>query len=285
LEAVTQKVAGSFVSTSVQRGDNHATINRKLSTLRAYWKWLVKRGHVAANPWLGQSLPKARDGDDGKKSRGYTPAEWLSLLAGDADATLAAFIRIGALTGMRIETIGQLRVRDCADGVFNIRRDKTAAGVRKVPIHSALRPFIAARCAYRPADAWLFPELTATKRGDRASAISKRFHTYRIGLNIDDKKPGARHAMTVFHSFRNTFVTLAVNAGQPWEIAQQIVDHKPQHGITGSVYFGGYDYEKRRACVEAVRLPEGVPPLVHEVPEHARSLPPTPARQGRPRLP
>jgi integrase len=285
IEAITQRAAGRFVSTAAERGADHGTINRKLSTLRAYWKWLVKRGHAEANPWLGQSLPKAQDGDEAKKSRAYKPDELLALLTGDTDATLAAFIRIGALTGMRIETIAQLRVADCAGGVFNIRRDKTAAGVRKVPIHSTLQPFVSAQCEGRAADAWLFPELTATKRGDRASAISKRFYTYRIGLGIDDTPAGQRRSLTTFHSFRNTFITAAVNAGQDWDVAQQIVGHKLQKGATSDHYFGGYVDPIKKACVEAVRLPEGIPPLVvtvaHPVPPQDRQS----RNERRPRKP
>lgn len=289
IEAITQKVAGRFVSAASERGADHGTINRKLSTLRAYWKWQVKRGHAEANPWLGQSLPKARIEDtEAKKSREYSSEEWRALMMGDADPTLAAFVRIGALTGMRIETIGQLRISDCAGGVFNIRRDKTPAGTRKVPIHSSLEAFIAAQCGCRAADAWLFPYLSETGRGSRASAVSKRFHTYRKRLGIHDKLEGKRRALTTFHSFRNTFLTLALNAGGDWDIAQQIVGHKPQHGVTGSVYFGGYYFAKLRECLEKVRLPDGIPPLVPILAPPAlgetKPLLPKPAR-GRPRKP
>lgn len=43
---------------------------------------------------------------------------------------------------MRIAEIAALKVRDCTSGVFNVRDAKSNAGVRRVPIHSALRSIV-----------------------------------------------------------------------------------------------------------------------------------------------
>jgi integrase len=178
-----------------------------------------------------------------------------ALLSSDADPVLAAFIRIAALTGMRIESIAQLRVGDCSGGHISIRRDKTDAGRRVVPMHSALAPLIAARCDGKDASSWLFPECSETTTGARSAAVGKRFATLREGLSITEKVDGARNSLVSFHSFRRWFITEAVRAGQPLAVVQQVVGHK-QQGVTMGVYFGGFDMEQLRACVEAVRLPE-----------------------------
>jgi integrase len=47
-------------------------------------------------------------------------------------------MHVAALSGMRIEEIYRLTVADCANGWFRIRHAKTRAGVRRVPVHSAL---------------------------------------------------------------------------------------------------------------------------------------------------
>ena len=54
--------------------------------------------------------------------------------------------RIALLSGMRLDEICSLRAEQIkkAEGVryFDIVKSKTAAGVRVVPIHSGLRPFL-----------------------------------------------------------------------------------------------------------------------------------------------
>lgn len=274
IESITRKVAGRFVSAAVENRGDVGTINRKLTTFRAYWDWLAKRGHAQANPWKDQSLPKKRRGGVEDRNRAFTDAEVLTLLNGDADTVLADFIRIGALSGARIESLAQLKVGDCANEVFNIRRDKTEAGARLVPIHSALQPLVDRRRKGRGDGEWLFPELSETKRGDRSSAISKRFKTYRERLQINDKPAGRRGSLVNFHSFRHWFVTAARRALQPLDVIQQVVGHKRQ-GITMGVYFEGFTLDQLRECVEAVKLPsttlQPLPPMPERIPEAAKA--------------
>jgi integrase len=252
IEAITRQTAGRFLSDAAKT-QKRQTVARKLSTLRAYWGWMVARGHLKADPWLGQTLGKSRLPDPDEAVREFTDTELAKLLAGGADAVLADFIRIGALTGARLESIARLRVRHCQDGAFDIRRDKTRAGTRKVPIHSQLVPLIAARCAGKGLDDYLFT-LRETTAGSRSASISKRFRTYRIGLGIDDVRDGRRGSLVNFHSLRHWFVTAALRAGQPDHVVQQVVGHAAE-SLARRVYFGGDTLETLRACVETVRLP------------------------------
>lgn len=251
--AISRKVAGQWIA-SVTGQIAAATINRKLSTFRAYWKWLVDRGHVEENPWDRQSIPKGRLRAENDGSRPFTDDELRRLLDGKADAVLAAFIRIGALTGARIESIAKLTVGDCAGGVFFIRSDKTTAGTRRIPIHSDLTTLITERCRGRKAGEWLFPECSQTSTGSRSAAVVKRFNTYRINLGVDDRVEGKRRSRVTFHSLRAWFLTAALRAKQPLHVVQQVIGHK-QQGVTMGVYFGGDTLDRLRECVEAVRLP------------------------------
>jgi hypothetical protein len=55
VETVSRKAAGAFVSdVLIASGRKQATINRIISSLSALWRWLVKRGIVDVNPWIGQ---------------------------------------------------------------------------------------------------------------------------------------------------------------------------------------------------------------------------------------
>jgi integrase len=133
---------------------------------------------------------------------------------------------------------------------------KTPASRRMVPIHSAVWPMVEARILQKLQDAFLFHELgPAPKPGrQRSMPISKAFGRYRVSVGVDDRREGQRRSLTNFHSFRRCFVTLAEQAGIPESTIKSVVGHKRQ-GMTFGVYSGGPSLEQRRACVEAVQLP------------------------------
>ena len=167
-------------------------------------------------------------------------------------------MRFAALTGGRVGALVSLRVRDCQDGWFSIRKDKTRSGRRRVPIHSDLASIVGRRVANKAPDDWLFEEIKTDKLGERTSAVSKPFTAYRQSLGIEDKAEGERRSRIVLHSFRNWFITEAIRAGSREHVVQQVVGHKAQ-GVNPGVYFGGEHDAALRACVESVRLPAGVP--------------------------
>jgi hypothetical protein len=266
-EGVTRKLAGEFVTQELigTRKLTPASINKLVSSLSLFWEWMEKRGHrTGENPWKGQGVSKtvtavgaaARTAEP----RPFTDAEAKTLLTGDADEDLRDLIFIGALSGMRIESITKLKVADCADGVFNVARDKTTAGTRQVPIHSALKGIIERRTKGKAAGAYLFPEESAkNKYGKRSNALGKRFGRYRVKLGVDERPDGQRTSNVDFHSWRRWFIQRAEWAGQPPHIIQSVVGHK-REGMTLGVYSKVSSEEQHRACVEAVKLPKGVTP-------------------------
>lgn len=261
VEAITRRMAARFVTEHLtQSGRTAKTLARIVSSCRAYWTWLARRALVEGdrNPWDRQAPPKgATRGNGADKERAFTDAELTTLLNGPADAELADLMRVAALSGMRIEEIYQLTVRDCAGGNFNIRRAKTQAGVRVVPIHPDLAPIVARRSAHKAPAAWLFDEAGPQREGrERSMAASKRFGHYRRGLEVAEMVTGKRRSLVNFHSLRRWFITAALRAGQPERVVQQVVGHKPQ-GVTLGIYFAGDLPAQLRACVEAVRLPNG----------------------------
>lgn len=255
VEAVTPKVAGSYVTGLVATQTHRKTANRKISALSAYWRWMTKRAGIAANPWQGQSLAKRlRDERPEDRKRPVTDAELATLLGGPADPELADLIRLGALTGMRIEELYRLEVADCAGGWFNIRRAKTRAGIRRVPTHSDLEAIVRRRTAGKgPAD-YLLHEPGAARPGlDRGMAASKRFGHYRKRLGVHETIAGHRHSRVDFHSLRRWFITKA-RAGFDQAVVAAIVGHEVGN-LTDDTYSGGPDDEMRRRCVESVKLP------------------------------
>jgi integrase len=257
IEAVTRKVAGRYVA-AISQGREPATVVKLLQGIRGYWGWLIKRGHLpedASNPWSGQAPrkpPKDTNGLD--RERAFTDAEVALLLASPPDTVMGEFMLVAALTGMRREEIGRLRVKDCADGVFVIPQGKTAAAARRVPVHPELAAMVERRVTGKGPEGFLFADLPGTDKDNRTDAIGKTFTRYRRTLGIQDGD--ARRSRVNFHSFRRWFTTAAINAGQPSHVVSLVVGHaEGRSGMTLGRYWQGADDPALRAVVEAVRLP------------------------------
>jgi integrase len=256
IEAITPPVVGRYVTEAVATGMNPITHNSHISAGSSYWRWLVKRMGVKANPWERQSRSKAsaRNGGD-KPKRPYTGDELRILLDGPADQEMADMICIGALTGMRLNEQYDLTCGDCRGGIFNIRQAKTAAGVRSVPVHSGLAEIVARRCKGKAATDYLFHEAGPLRPGrERSMAISKRFGRYRKSLGVDDHVEGQRQSRITAHSLRNWFITEARNAGIDVATVSAVVGQKVGN-LADDLYSGGPTMDQRRKCVEAVTLP------------------------------
>ncbi len=261
IERIDDRTAADFRDEAlVARGVHRNTANKKLSALRQYWEWLAKSFGEFRNPWVRKSLKKvqahrvSQSGPEGRE-RPFTDDEMRKLLTGSADSDLADLMRIAALTGMRLEEIGQLRIQDCQDNMFTIGAGKTGAAVRVIPIHSVLRRLIKTRTAGRDAKDYLFKSFRGSGwDGNRTMAVSKRFATYRRRVGVDDRREGSRRSKVNFHSFRRWFITKADEAGHPRDLIAAIVGHE-RGGVTLGVYSQADLRERMRRCVEAVKLP------------------------------
>jgi integrase len=270
IESVTPDLAGRFVCEVLYKGRSRKTMALHVSFLREYWKWMLGRRFVADNPWA-QGLPEAsrakRDSDADEGKRPFHDAEVIALLGGGAEVVLADTMRISALSGMRLEEICQLQVRDCDNGVFNVRDGKTANAKRVIPIHSALDSIILRRTVGQPTGAFLIWEMPdpPQSRESRSDPLSKRFTRYRRKCGVDERPNAKMKSNVDFHSFRRWFARKARNAMllpdagfDEWSVVA-IVGHtekgRPPAGMTMRHYPGVDPNEIKRRCVEAVNLP------------------------------
>jgi integrase len=261
VEAFNRKAAGRYVSSLLTRLKDRGTVGKRLWSLSSMWRWLVAKGYAEDNPWRGQGVGQGgRSERDKEPERAFSDTELATLLSGTTDRTLLDLMRLAALSGMRLEEMALLEVRDVDPnaGTMTIREDpKTPAARRTVPIHTAVLGMMLARLKGKPADAFVFEELgPAPKEGrERSMPISKRFGHYRRSVGVHEKREGQRRSLVNFHSFRRWFITKAEQAGQPEPTIRAIVGHR-REGITLGVYSSGPSLEQRRTCVEAVRLPD-----------------------------
>jgi integrase len=168
---------------------------------------------------------------------------------------------------MRVAEIAALRVRDVAGGAITVRKGKTIAAARTVPIHPDIAAILAGRAKGKPADAHVFDELPTQRSAarSRASPVSQAFTRARRALGVDERIEGMRQSAVDFHSFRRWFIRKAVDALEcgatgftPWTIAD-VVGHSTEDmplAMTMGRYPGRATLRARRRCVEAVRLPK-----------------------------
>jgi integrase len=260
LQAITRRRAAKFMDglAKLAGGQSPVTLQKYINRLSRYWQWLLTREYVETNPWNGLKLPSATTAYN-EVERSFTDDEMLLLLGGETRQAMHDLMRIGALTGARLDAIVDLRVKDCVDGLFTFKPQKREQAARVVPIHSALVEIVVRRIAGQaPADD-MFPEWPPPKKAgsmrERSFKASNAFTAYRRAVGVEQMVPGKRRSLVNFHSFRRWFITKAEQAGQPEHIIAFVVGHKRQ-GMTLGRYSAGPLLEQGRACVEAVRPPK-----------------------------
>ena len=253
-EDVNQEAVAEWVEQVLQgeHGVSHKTAKTYLSTYRTFWGYLgrkkiVKRSLDAFTDVLEAPL-KPQNGK-GQGRRGYfTSEDYRRLIEAvpQDDKTLSDLIRLAAHTGCRIDELCSLRLDDVnlSDQVpyFLIEDAKTAAGNRKVPIHTAIKQLVA-QLKDTSKDGYLLSGLTFNKYGDRSNAIGKRFGRLKSSLGYGRD--------LVFHSFRRGVATQFENKGVPEVIAARVLGHEFPTMSFGT-YSGGADLETLKGAVEVL---------------------------------
>lgn len=253
-----RRTAGRFITERLlTSGRSRKTVNRLISSVSAYWTWLVRRGHCETNPWHGQFI-KAERGRL-KPKRPYTEDELRRLLRSDPVETLGAanggaikdLMRLGLVTGARLNELCELRVEDLVDGgsAIAIRDGKTVNARRVLPLHRLVQPLIARRVLLAK-EGLIFPELKPGGPDQKRSwYISKRFTEYRRRVLGEDDTVD-------FHSFRRSFATFLERASMlssrvNASVIAELMGHaKPTLAL--SLYSGGLGQSHLVDAVDAL---------------------------------
>lgn len=234
-----------------------STVKRVFGACESFFKYLKEIGevpHETISPFIIPNefkITKKANGKSKNKVASYIPfkkqeVEQLykhSLM--NEDLILSQLIYIAAYSGARIEEICSLKVTDIniQEEYFDITDSKTPAGIRQVPIHSALKPLFEKLIA-ESQDGYLLSGLTLNKYGDRSNAIGKRFGRM--------KKKLAFNSLQVFHSIRKTVITQLENSLVNENIAADIVGHeKPR--MTYGLYSSGAIYTVKKDAIENLK--------------------------------
>lgn len=254
------------------------SINGHLSVLSGIFKWLRPRRLVDINVFEGVSTHE----EDSRSYTEYTPEDlrtittsalydkskhsrrgantasrwWLPLLG------LWTGARVGELTQMHLSDIREIDGILCAivddeeemEKAKRTKRLKTQAARRIFPIHSALIDlgFEDYVSQVRAAGATRLLESIALGSEKPGSQASKWFNeTYRDNY----LPPSFKQEGKVFHSFRCTFITAAINAKVDLLDLQSMVGHEPKQLAETATYFGRRDVRNLKESIEMIQFP------------------------------
>jgi len=242
-------------------GLSNRTLNRYAAACGAVYKWTKRRGyHDGENPFEGQSRKMSASRKTGWVP--FTDAELATLLGAlrpvvapnvhTVETWMAWAVWIAAYSGLRLNEICSPTVDDLRqeDGVwfFEVKGAKTAAGDRKVPVHSVLLDLGLIEYRDRLGGGSLWPALRSGGPDGKLSwYASKRFTTCRRGLDLDRRRLS-------FHSLRKNVGTALERAAVPESEAVQVLGHE-KLSMSYSVYSLGLDIKGLQGVVAKIVYP------------------------------
>ncbi|MFC7300561.1 tyrosine recombinase XerC [Cognatiluteimonas weifangensis] len=150
LPALGSEDIRAFVAAEHRRGLSPKSLQRRLSAVRSFYRWLLKRGRIAASPAAAIRAPKAPR----KLPHVLDPDEAKALVEVPTDAPLGlrdrALLELFYSSGLRLSELCALRWRDLAldEGLVTVLGK--GGKQRSVPVGSHARAALAAWRAEQP---------------------------------------------------------------------------------------------------------------------------------------
>ncbi|HEY4302329.1 MAG TPA: tyrosine-type recombinase/integrase [Candidatus Didemnitutus sp.] len=245
MDQVQVRMARAFVREEDKRGIAAATYNKNLILLRSVFESLRREAGMAENPFTG--IP-TRDGDSIFRKPFSVEELELIIKAAEADPFIYPLIITGACTAMRKGDCCTLlrSAVDMAAGFISVKTSKTGESIQ-IPIFPLLRGVLEKALAVPTTRApfYVFPNLEAHYKinpdhlTDRVKRVIKAAGFFDPDDESDPDGPESRGALSAdrehglrraslrdFHSFRVTWVTLALTAGVPMEVVKKVTGHR-----------------------------------------------------------
>lgn len=249
LNKIGRRTVTDFIEAQQQSAPQ--TIQNWLTSLGSLYEFAKRRddGIPDSNPFHGHNLEARRTIES------YQPfdQDQLQTLIKEADETIRDLILMGLYSGCRLDELASLKRDDIVmiEGVrcFFIRKAKTAAGVRHVPIHSRLIGIVDKLLSQNYGE-YLFAQSNKITRADgkKGPWFSQAFTRLRRQV-----LPTATDRQC-FHSLRGMFITALDRAGVPEQRIGAITGHTEQKAKTEAfrTYSKGAGMKELSGYVELV---------------------------------
>jgi integrase len=255
LEQLSGRHVQTWIDDLLSAGKHPRTVRYKCGALIAYWKFMASREIVDGerNPFKSREVKSRQSAvERAKTSRvGFPPGDvpklWRAAEA-SGDNDLAAAIKLAAFMGWRLEELSVLKATDVhrTAGIMYISGGmKTEAGLRSLPVPTAIRALVERLIKRRDSDGYLIRSMADNQWDQRGTPIGQRFSKLKTRLGYDRTR--------TFHSFRHTYATLLSHV--PLAMLRDLMGHE-----NGDVTLGYIDpsqlIERLHWLDKAIQFPE-----------------------------
>jgi site-specific recombinase XerD len=215
---LTHKELRHFAGVVSERGATKSTVARKLAAIRTFYRQLVERGELEANPAELVSSPK-RDSYLPKVLRPDEVADLLDRIPASTPLDLRdrALLELAYAAGLRAEELVNLDLDSLDPDAEEVRVEGKGGRTRVVPVGEH---------AWRALDRYLTRGRTALDSGEsRALFVSKtgkRLSTSDVRRRL---RLQARMAGVSPHTLRHSFATHLLEGGADLRTIQELLGH------------------------------------------------------------
>lgn len=219
LKEVSAKLIRGWMVQLIESGNENKSVNRKLSSLRAFFRWLKKESQIDVNPMLKISGPKNSKRLPSFAKESELLSEKLDLVFstdfnGIRDRLIFEFFY---QTGMRLSELVQLKKSDINNDIIKVlgKRNKE----RIIPISKELNEQILNYNQYLLKLNIKSPYFFVLNNGNKVYSkfVYRKINYYLSGVtNLDKCSP---------HVLRHTFATHMLNNGAGLETLKDLLGH------------------------------------------------------------
>lgn len=215
INEVSHHIVRSWIVDLVNSGVSNKSINRKLSSLRTFFKWNLKQGYVSINPMLKVKGPKVE-----KRIPEFLKQEELmsaeSPSESGVDKITAVMVELFYQTGIRLSELVNLKQTDLQGDSVKVlgKRNKERIIPISNQLYTVLREFIEETKSINETT-YIF----CTGRGKKLypKFVYRKINKYLSTVtNLSKKSP---------HILRHTFATHMLNNGAGLEVLKELLGH------------------------------------------------------------
>ncbi len=224
LQATTNDIR-AFMAFLNEQNYSKATSARKLATLRSFYKFCVRRGHLATSPVAAIRTPKQE-----KRLPRCLDPEKINILLNSPDITTILGARDQAIletlysSGLRVSELVGLNLTDIdfLGEVVHVRgkgKKERVSPIGSTALQSIQR-YLTFRDAHPRKDTFDLQALFVNKHGQRLStrSVRRKLDKYLLQAGLDPKISP--------HTLRHSFATHMLNNGADLRVVQELLGHR-----------------------------------------------------------